>query len=312
MHILRRSFSLLVMGFFQVNYEEYNSTGALLPKYWWLLLVTIGFFLIWLDYPGAISNKKKRIWRGAGVLLLAVMAILYKGGTPENPEWMRPHWYGILGLIGWAYLLCALAYLYAGERLSALWGVLIFFIGFCIVDHAGWMAFLAPVRHYIWISDSGGLPALTMAGVVVGVYYRRQAGERRALQSLAMIMAWAVVALVVGFTLRPMGGISKINSTPSWILICMGISMAVYTFLAVLVDMNGKEKWFRLLRPAGTSTLTCYLLTYLHFAIFQLVGYRLPEDWRTDIAGVGKSLLFALLIVLLTGWLEKRRIRLAI
>jgi heparan-alpha-glucosaminide N-acetyltransferase len=32
LHIFRRSFALLAMGIFQVNYEEYNGAGALLPK----------------------------------------------------------------------------------------------------------------------------------------------------------------------------------------------------------------------------------------------------------------------------------------
>ena len=310
--IFRRSFALLTMGIFLVNYEEYNIAGALLPKYLWLLLITIGFFLVWLDYPADLSTTKKRSLQGGGILLLVVMALLYKGGTPEDPEWMAPHWYGILGLIGWSYLLCAVAYLLAGNRLTVLSLVLLFFLGLGIADQAGWLGSLSSLRHYLWIVSSGALPAMTMAGVVTAVFYRRWVGNGKAVQSLVILAILALVMVAVGFALRPMEGISKIRSTPSWVWICTAISIACFILLAWLMDMKGREGWFRLLRPAGTSTLTSYLLTYLHFAVFQLVGWRLPEALRTGGAGIGKSLVFALLIILLTGWLEKRRMRLAI
>src|ERR1700761_1703311 len=53
-YILLRSFALIVMGFFHVNMEEY-SKSALLPLGVWELLLTLSFFLIWLDYPETIA-----------------------------------------------------------------------------------------------------------------------------------------------------------------------------------------------------------------------------------------------------------------
>src|SRR6187402_892701 len=114
-YILNRSFALLVMGVFQVNYEEYNRVDGPINRYWWLLWTTIGFFLIWLDYPREMAAKKKNLLRGSGIFLLALMAFLYKGGQPGDPIWMRLHWYGILGLIGWCYLICALLYIWLGQ-----------------------------------------------------------------------------------------------------------------------------------------------------------------------------------------------------
>jgi hypothetical protein len=40
--------------------------------------------------------------------------------------------------------------------------------------------------------------------------------------------------------------------------------------------------------------------------------WRLPESLRTDGAGIVKSILYAFAIVMLTGWLEKRKLRLSI
>lgn len=61
LYIVTRSVALLVMGFFHVNSEEYSSE-ALLPRYLWILFVTIGFFLIWLDYAPTVAKAKRFAW----------------------------------------------------------------------------------------------------------------------------------------------------------------------------------------------------------------------------------------------------------
>jgi hypothetical protein len=84
--------------------------------------------------------------------------------------------------------------------------------------------------------------------------------------------------------------------------------------LGYVVDIRDKQSWYRLIKPAGTITLTCYLLPDIHFAILKLLGesWRVPVALRTGVVGIGKSLLFAFLIVLLTGVLEKKKIRLSV
>jgi len=311
-HILRRSVALLVMGFFLVNYEEYTTGPAWISKFAWLLIVTVAFFFIWLVYPKEWPAWKKGIFRGLGIAVLAGMAWIYKGGSPEHPAWMQTHWWGILGLIGWAYLTCALLYLVMGDRLPLLGIVFLYFLGFSIADCSGWRE----IRHalpYLSLGGSGGLSAFTMAGVMTTVFYRRMSEQAKAVKSLWILAAWVPVLVAAGFLLRPLKGISKLEVSPSWILICTGISIACVVVLAYIVDVQGKERWYRLIRPAGTVTLTCYLLPDIHFAIIKLLGpaWQLPEVLRTGVIGVGKSLVFAFLIVLLTGVLEKK-IRLSV
>ncbi len=63
-YIAIRAFALLVMGFFHVNLENYND-NAILPKAVWEILITISFFLIWLDYPEKMNKQKRypcRVW----------------------------------------------------------------------------------------------------------------------------------------------------------------------------------------------------------------------------------------------------------
>ncbi len=312
-HILRRGFALLVMGVFIVNYEEYTTGPALLSRWWWMLLMTIAFFFVWLVYPEDWSRGRKALFRGFGITALVVLALVYKGGTAEHPVWMKTHWYGILGLIGWVYLVCALLYFYIGDRLPALAVAFLFFLGLSIAWNTGWLKTLHS-RPYFWFEDSGGLCAFGMAGIMVTVYYRRATSGAKVLQNLLRLAAWVPLLLAAGFALRPIGGIAKLGVTPSWILICTAISIASFVLLAVIVDIRGRENWYSLIKPAGTITLTCYLLPYIHFAIIKMLGeqYRLPPALRTGGIGVLKSLVFAFLIVLLTGVLQRKKIRLSV
>ncbi len=319
-HILLRSFALLAMGIYHVNLESYSRTAAMLPRPFWQILITVGFFLVWLDYPADMNKRKKQALQGIGIVLLILLAMIFKGGIPGRTTWMSPSWYGILGLIGWAYLISSLIYLYSGDRLAILAGALIFFLLFNIAAKANALEFLAPVRSYIWINSNGALPALTMAGVVISVLYRQLVEKGRYTLCWSLLIGIALLMLGVGFALRPFWGISKIRATPSWVMICTGISIVVFLILIFVVDIKNKAGWFSLIKPAGTSTLTCYLLPYIHYAILNIFGplnllgpdIRLPLYLRTGGIGILKSLLYALAIILVTGWLERRKIRLKI
>jgi predicted acyltransferase len=121
-----------------------------------------------------------------------------------------------------------------------------------------------------------------------------------------------VIMLIFGFGTRPLWGISKIRATPAWVGICTGISFLIFGFLYVLVDVINKKSWFRIIDAAGTSTLTCYLIPYYWYAIIALLGFSLPIALRTGGIGIIKSIIFALIIVQITGLLEKLKIKLRI
>jgi heparan-alpha-glucosaminide N-acetyltransferase len=312
-NILRRSLALIVMGFFLVNYEEFITPApGFIGQFGFLLIITLAFFFIWLVYPPAWPEWKTWLFRGIGIAALAWMAFIFKGGTAEHPMGLRPHWWGILGLIGWAYLSCAILYFLIGDRLWLLGLFGLYFLGVSIAAYSTWGKGL-PLRS-LTLGGSGGLSAFTMAGVMTTVFYRRMTEKSKSTRSLLVLTIWVPVLLAAGFLLRPLGGIAKLGSTPSWILICTGISVACVVVLAYVIDLKNKQNWYRLLRPAGTITLTCYLLPDIHFAIIKLLGesWRVPEFLRTGWIGVGKSLIFAFLIVLLTGVLEKKKIRLSV
>lgn len=312
-NILRRSFALVVMGFFLVNYEEFVTPApGFVGQFGFLLIITLAFFFIWLVYPETWPVWKRWLFRGVGIVALVWMACVFQGGTPAHPMALGPHWWGILGLIGWAYLSCALLYFLAGDRL---WLLGLFALYFLCVSIAACSSLGddLPLRWFT-LGGSGGLSAFTMVGLMTTVYYRRMMEKGKTVRALGVLAALVPVLLVAGFLLRPLKGISKLEDSPSWILICTGISIGCTVILAYVVDLKNKQGWYRLLRPAGTITLTCYLLPDIHFAILKLLGesWRIPEALRTGWIGVGKSLVFAFLIVLLTGVLERKKIRLSV
>ncbi len=313
-HIAERTFALLLMGIFIVNYENIAGDAMVVSKYVWEIGMVIAFFLIWNVYPS--NPEKKGLYTAlkvAGYLLLVGLAVIYKGGDAENPSWMETHWYGILGLIGWSYLLGALAYLPTRDRLTWAIGGWLFFVLFNLADYAGVLDFLDPVRKYVWIVGSGSMPAFVMGGVVASVIYRNSV-SRNAVGTtyLLVLVILGILSLLYGFGTRPFWGISKIRATPAWVGICSGISFLAFAFLFWLVDLKRVKNWPNIIKPAGTATLTCYLIPYIWYAVITLAGIALPMYLRTGTIGLVKSACFSLLVILLTGAINRIGIKLKI
>ena len=285
-YILVRSAALLIMGLFHVNLENYGAASAL-PKPVFQILITVGFFLVWLDYPRATKRAVKLGLQALGALVLVTMAAIYRG---DDGDWMKTHWWGILGLIGWAYLLCAVVFLFSGGNLFIIGGAFIFFFLFNIASQAGWLVFLDGIKRYVWIVGDGSMPGLTMAGVFTGMLYRYLGEQGKSRSYFIWLALLSVIMLITGFALRPYFIISKILATPSWVAINIGISLFIFLLLVWLVDVKNKRSWFGIIRPAGTSTLTCYLLPYIHYAIYSMVGVSLPLFLRTG--GIGNFKVF--------------------
>nr|WP_121271961.1 DUF5009 domain-containing protein [Pedobacter schmidteae] len=305
LYILLRSVALIVMGFFHVNSEGY-SDRAWLPHPVWTILVTFSFFLIWMDYPKTLSATKKNGMVLLGILTLALMAYLYKGGNEANPHWMRHSWWGILGIIGWAYLVCAFVFLLSKGNIYVLTAVLVLFFGINIASHMDLMPFEP------WLIGDASSVSLIMFGTVASLLYVKwRTAFSHKLLTLFSISALLLIGL--GLFIRPFTeGISKINSTPSWVAICTGISLLTFVLMIFLVEIKGKKNWFNAIDAAGTSTLTCYLIPYIVYAVFELFGFWYPDVLNTGIIGILRSFLLSFLIIILVRQMERRGIRLKV
>lgn len=171
-YIISRSAALIIMGFFHVNLESY-SHAALLPYAVWIILVTIAFFFIWLHYPNHISKVIRNTLKAIGIIILLVMAVLYKGGEGEELHDMEASWWGILGIIGWAYLVCSILFVLLNGKLSSLVIAFLLLLGINIATHLGVMPF-----HINLIGDASSV-SLIMAGVITSLFYTKMAGAEK-------------------------------------------------------------------------------------------------------------------------------------
>jgi heparan-alpha-glucosaminide N-acetyltransferase len=305
-YIISRSAALLIIGFYHVNLENYSPV-AILPKAVWEILITLSFFMIWLDYPETMAKAKKYAIMGSGLALLITLAVIYKGGDLAHPHWMRTSWWGILGIIGWAYLISALLYYFSKGKLNMLIILWVLFAGVNITLH--YWSNLDPLPI---IGDCSAI-VLTMGGVVTISLYAHLVKIEKT-QKLWLLFGIIGIALIIGgLLIRPYtGGISKIKSTPAWIFISSGLTILMFELFIYLVDIKGKINWFKAIRPAGTSTLTCYLIPYFQVALLELFNVTYPSIFNSGIIGLLRSLATALIIIWLVGLMEKRRLRLKI
>ena len=153
---------------------------------------------------------------------------------------------------------------------------------------------------------------LVMSGVLVTMIYLRMREKENITAFGLILLLLAALYIVYGFGIRPYGGISNILATPSWTSICAGISMVVFLVIFIIADVLHYSKWASIIMPAGQSTLTCYLVPGLLYPFVYPLHQMLPASLLTGVAGLVKSLLFALLTVIMAGWLQKIHIRLKI
>jgi heparan-alpha-glucosaminide N-acetyltransferase len=311
-HILMRSGALLIMGVFLVNGENINEEATGISRLLWGTLSCIAFILIWNSYKPQANINLVRAAKTVGVIILIALAIKYKGGPDDNLTGFTTWWWGILGLIGWAYLVSGVVYTRIGNNFTALTFMWLFFHLTCIGTHARW--FSSPLLDTILGPLGGGaFPALVLGGVILSklyLHFKSKNSQRDERKFLITLLVWATVLHLCGLLLRPNWGISKEHATPSWIMICSAITIVTFVFIYMIADVRGKASWFRVIKPGGTNTLVCYLIPYFAYTIVRYSGIDFPETMLTGFVGLVKSFAFAFLSLMLAGFLERKGIQL--
>jgi heparan-alpha-glucosaminide N-acetyltransferase len=311
-HIAWRALALLLMGVFLVNGEYINEAASGIGRGWWNVMACTGFILIWNKYPQTWSKAITSTIKIVGTALLLVIAFRYRGGPDDHISRFSTWWWGILGLIGWAYLVCALLFTWSEGKMIPLVIGWIVSIGLCAANHSGLLPADGFIRKLISPVGEGAMTAFTIGGAIASQVFWKEVNRPVVKYSrlFAYFTGAAVLLLLLGFITRPEWGISKIRATPSWVLICSAIMLLFFLLIYWLVDIRKKSGWFSLIKPAGTETLLCYLVPYYLYAIVVITHWSLPDTVLTGFVGIIKSLLFSLLVIVLTGLLTRRFIRL--
>ncbi len=312
-HILKRGFALVVMGVFTVNAGSGLNLGPQ-SRNLFLILMTLGFFLVWNDYPK--GSRSGGILRIAGVLLLGWMAFRYR--TPDGGIF-APKWWGILGLIGWAYLFCATVYLLFRDNLKILIPVWLGFVLLCILSTGTRGG--APVVNFpepnvfdklrdVLRLDNGAHHALAMGGTILSVVSVRHARSWSRKTRIGVAFAAAGVLIGLGFVAHIFFIASKNLATLPWVLWVMAPCILIYAGLRFLEE-KGWTGWFRLIKPAGTATLTTYMIPNFLIGFCSMTGWNLWGRF-SGWTGVLYCVAYVALVLALAALLGRLRIRLKI
>jgi Uncharacterized conserved protein len=318
-HILSRSFALLIMGVFTVNTESgiAASVGMSMPVF--RILMVTAFILIWNLYPKAKNNLNKHIFTALkilGVFILIYLAFIFRDSKDAV---FSAKWWGILGMIGWAYVICAIIYLLARDRVTYLAGAWIVIMLVCVLRTntiEGNALLQLPRPNFIdeFISifriGNGSSAAFTSAGMLFSVVCMKYAHISQ-IKKAIFISLTVVTLLVLAFLSNKIWIISKLSGTPTWVLYCIAIGIGTYGVLSWLVE-KGKASWFNVIKPAGTATLTCYLMPYVLYSLMSLFGIKFPDYLTNGFAGILNCIAFSFLTIGVTYLLGKVHIKLKI
>jgi predicted acyltransferase len=309
-HVLQRALGLVVIGVFMVNTEEgFNPAFMALPIAAWALLSYLAAFLIW----GSLnSGPALNIWwRSAGVAILIVLALHYHGGA-DGSTGMTVQWWGILGLIGWAYLISSVIFQITRGRL--LW--LLLCIGLCVVYFIAHRtpAILANSILNILFSQDGHFShtAIVLSGCVTAMLFFDERVQRSANARFLMAFAFALLLAAVATALRPEFKISKIYATPSWALYSAASCVVIFAALYSWIDLSGRDMLSGLLRPVAANPLVAYLIPFIVGAMMELTEWYPPKSFHTGAVGVIYGAVYSLLVALLVKQIAARGVRLRI
>ena len=343
--ILSRSIALILMGLVGVN----RSKEMLLGPTWWGLLTFISIIFAWSVVPKEQSTKRTvmMVLKGIGIVGLIALLMIYRRepvatnvlflGDVEAWTWIRTQWWGILGLIGWAYLACALIYFFVGSRrewLVAAMGLLM--LNFVCAQNGGfftqienkpWLEPMLPVvngvqsivefvNRYVSLgSQLGSLAATMMAGCVLGKALARDSDVTAPADRIRWAFVYAGGLFLAGAMMDTFAGINKISATPTWCFWCASLATLVWIVLYCVIDIKKWTAWAFFLKPAGANPLIAYLLHPILLFVLSLTGfasaraYSLSESATAAICG---SLAMALLICGLTAVIAKLGLRLKV
>ena len=309
-HIALRSLGLIVIGVFMVNTESgYDETAMGISMPLWTLLMFIYVLMIWSKYPKTISPAISLGAKLMGIAGLVMLWWMYKG--PDNTG-MTPQWWGILGLIGWAYLIAATMFLLFRNIVSAsnhVYGLVIVALAllgvFAILVNTDSSNALITLLKF----QTGNYThaAIVLAGVILSqLFYAAQFAAQRARYYWLFTAVTGLLALA-SWQFFP---ISKIWSTPSWGLFSVFYCCLIFGVIYWVVDIQQWRTWTTLFEPAAINPLLVYILPYILFALGGILGvYFRPAIFDSGALGIIWSLFFSCVIMIMGAALTRMGIR---
>ncbi|MDR0264021.1 MAG: DUF5009 domain-containing protein [Sphingobacterium sp.] len=291
-HVLLRTLSLLLIGVLILSGARVSPDLTGMSHLLWLALLYVFVFLIWNRYPK--DKQYQSIYKGgriAGIMGIIYLIYIFKASDGKGLE---VGWWGILGLIGWGYFAAASIFLLCRGRIMVVaCGWLVFLI-LNILSQTEFKVEFPGIGRYLHVLLAGNIPCIVLGGTIIGMLMKRYAATPRVL--LRFLLVIGMIWLVTGFVLRFWFILSKIHGTPSWALVCCGISVLLLIPIYYFIDVKGYHRGIGLFEEAGKNSLTTYLAPDLIYFVcwgfhIPLFFYKQPGHMVLAVAG---SLLWAL------------------
>lgn len=304
-HTIKRAVALIIIGVYMLNAEYgYDVSKMIIAPAFWGFLAYAMPIPIWNKYPKDFSLWLKFILQYGGILILIALYFLYVQ-EETGKIGITPKWWGILGLIGWAYLISVIYYWLVSGRL---WAMIAFLI-LCIAANSAnltkglvlpeWLSFIAGHLTHA---------TLVTAGIVISLLFFDKKIENKINWS---VIGFIVLFFSVGFFLRQYYGISKIQGTPAWTLISAGICTVLFYFLYWLMEVKKQTKWSEFFMPAAANPLLIYILPgVIYYFNLAFKISIIPEYFREGIPGIIWSLVFSTIMLFVMKIFNKFKIQL--
>ena len=323
-HVAIRTISLLFIGILMVHETPDTATLGWSGDWWCVLMYfsAIAAFCSISPRPSALESR----WNGwqavsfcvrlAGVAALIWLAFAFRGAKGQRIITLAPLsldtcWYGILGLIGWAYLVTTIVYLVFRGNRTAILGCMILLMCLFVADKQGVFEGFR-LNKIVGIGETlGSQAAIAVGGLLLGSILT--AADMTTSKARTRFTFWFVSGCATAaLLLNRAYGISKNNATPSWCFWACAITAALWYVFYLISDVRPVRTISRPLALAGQNVLLAYLISEMLPGLANALhlgdGYgHLAANLPSAIA---RSALGAMLILLMSTGLNRIGFRL--
>ncbi len=283
-HVAIRTMSLLFIGILMVH-ETPDSAALGWPGNWWCVLMYLSAIAAFGSFspPSSASESSRKQWRIvslcvrlAGLAGLIWLAFAFRDARGQRiitlaPFSLATEWYGILGLIGWAYLVAGSVFLMVRGNRTAILGCMALLMCLFVADRKG-------VFEHFWLSKIVGIGetlgsqgAIAVSGLLMGSMLT--ATDMTSLKARTRFTCWfAAGCAAAALLLNRAYGISKNSSTPSWCFWACAITAALWYVLYLISDVRPVVVISRPLALAGQNVLLPYLISEMLPGLLDALG----------------------------------------
>jgi heparan-alpha-glucosaminide N-acetyltransferase len=325
-HVAIRTLALLSIGVLMVH--ETPGTFVLgWSGVWWCVLMYLSAMAAFCSIsPKTPTGGSRSRWNTSRIACLSVrigglaallwLAFAFRGTNDQRiiglaPFRIETSWYGILGLIGWAYLVTAVVFLIFRGNRTAILGCLVLLLCLFGADRQGlfegfWLNKIVGIGQTL-----GSLPSIAVCGLLLGSVLT--SASLSGLKERTRFTFWLVAGCAAGALLLDRTyGISKNRATPSWCLWACAVTAVLWYVLFLICDVRPVKIISRPLCLAGQNVLLAYLISEMLPGLLEVLhldnGYgHLAANLPSAIA---RSALCAVLILFVSTSLNRLGFRL--